>query len=75
MIIDREKFDWQTREDAETLQRAQAIKSDPARLKKAQECIIASIDEGKAALKGSPVGSRKRNKATISGVNLNNIKR
>ena len=48
--LNREKYDWETREDAETLARYQQIKNDPQRLRKAQECIKESVVRGKEAL-------------------------
>ena len=38
-----EKFDWETREDADTLLRYQQIKGDSERLRKAQSCIRDSV--------------------------------
>ena len=38
-----EKFDWETREDADMLLRYQQIKGNPERLKKAQSCIRDSV--------------------------------
>lgn len=63
------EIDWQARDDAETLKRAQMIKSDSERLAKAQRYIRTSIEEGKAVLKGTPVPAvdrRRVNPATIS---------
>ncbi len=71
MIYDREHYDWQAREDAETLQRVQAIKSDPERLKRAQDCIRASVEQGKAVLKSTHAPAeaspaKKQNPATVA---------
>ena len=67
MNLDRRKYDWDTREDAETIARYQAIKSDPNRMRRAQECIQDSINQGKKALgeKVSPPIPGRRNPATI----------
>ena len=75
MNLDRQKYDWETREDAETIARYQKIKSDPNRLRKAQECIRDSINMGKEAL-GEPTPPPipgRNNPATI--MKLNNISR
>ena len=50
MYIDREKYDWETREDAETIARYQKIAKDKERLTKATACIVDSINQGKEAL-------------------------
>jgi hypothetical protein len=65
-IMYNEKFDWETREDADILKRYQDIKADPARLAKAQACIQDNINQSKKALgvKTSSVPGRK-NPATI----------
>ena len=71
MNLDRQKYDLETREDAETIARYQAIKSDPNRMRKAQECIQDSINQGKKALGeivAPPVPGRK-NPATIMQLN------
>lgn len=69
MIFDYRRDDWQTREDAETLQRSQVIMNDPERLAKAKACIKASVEEGKKVLKGTytenRTPSRRNNPATI----------
>lgn len=67
MNLNGQKYDWMTREDAETIARYQAIKSDPNRMRKAQECIQDSINAGKRAL-GEKVDSTvpgRRNPATL----------
>lgn len=67
MMLDSRVYDWETREDAETLARYQQIKANPERMRKAKECIQNSVNEGKAALgekAASPVPGRK-NPATI----------
>lgn len=66
-MYNREKYDWETRDDAETLKRYQQIKSNPERLKRAQMCIADSVGEAVAVLKDEPikVSSRHNNKATL----------
>lgn len=74
MNLDREKYDWETREDADTIARYQKIKSDPKRLRRAQECIRDSIRAGKEALgEPAPPVPGRSNPATI--MKLNNISR
>lgn len=71
MMYDRAKYDWETREDAETIARYQKIKSDPERMRKAKECIQDSVNAGKAAL-GEPVPPPvpgRKNPATIMKLN------
>ena len=66
------EVDWRARDDAETLKRAQVIKSDSERLVKAQEYLRESIEESKAVLKGTPIpetSRRRTNPATISKLN------
>ena len=72
MNLDRQQFDWETREDAETIARYQKIKSDPERMRKAQACIQDSINQGKAALgeKVAPPVPGRRNPATIMKLDL-----
>lgn len=67
MNLDRQQYDWETREDAETIARYQEIKSDPERLRRAKECIQDSINQGKVALgeKVAPPIPGRRNPATI----------
>lgn len=62
-----EKYDWETREDANVLRRYQELKSNPERFNKAKECIADQVSEGKAVLQDKPIGapSRKRNPACI----------
>lgn len=66
-MYDREKYDWETREDADVLRRYQQIKSNPERLKKAQMCIADSVSVAVAVLELEPVkvSSRHNNKATL----------
>lgn len=66
-MYDREKYDWETREDADVLRRYQQIKSNPERLKKAQMCIADSVSVAVAVLRDEPVkvSSRYNNKATL----------
>ena len=45
-----DKYDWDTREDVDTLMRSKEIKKDPARLRKAQECIKDTIADYKSSL-------------------------
>lgn len=75
MNLDRQQYDWETREDAETIARYQKIKSDPERLRKAKECIQDSINQGKAALgeKVAPPIPGRKNPATI--MQLGNCKK
>ena len=64
-----EKYDWETREDAETLKRYQAIKSDPNRLSKARDCIKDSLRIDKAVIKDTPIyPNRRSNKATVGSL-------
>lgn len=67
MMLNRHKYDWETREDAETIARYQQIKSDPERMRKAQECIQESVNAGKRALGQStaPAVPGRKNPATI----------
>jgi hypothetical protein len=71
MFLDRDKFDWETREDAETIARYQHIANDPERLKKAQSCIVDSVNAGKRALGVSvpPPTPGRKNPATIMKLN------
>lgn len=71
MMLDRQKFDWETREDAETIARYQQIKSDPERLRKAKDCIQQSVIAGKQALgeKVAPPVPGRKNPATIMQLN------
>ena len=65
-MYNREKFDWETREDADTLRRYKEITSDGERLKKAQSCIQDSIDIAQKALGVKPSQpSRRNNPATL----------
>lgn len=75
MNLDRQKYDWETREDAETIARYQAIKSDPERMRRAKECIQDSVNQGKKALgeKVAPPVPGRRNPATI--MSLDHISR
>lgn len=61
-----DKYDWETRDDADTLRRFQEIKKDPARFRKAQECIKDTIADCKSSL-GSTVNKvpGRSNPATI----------
>lgn len=62
-----DKYDWETREDADTLRRYQEITKNPERLKKAQSYIKDSVSDLKSALgipTPPPVPGRK-NPATI----------
>ena len=45
-----DKYDWETIDDADTMRRFQEIKKDPARLRKAQECIKDTIADFKSSL-------------------------
>lgn len=65
-MYNREKFDWETREDADTLRRYKEIQGDPNRLRKAQSCIQDSINTAQKALGVKPATpSRGSNPATI----------
>ena len=63
MYMDREKYDWGTREDADTIQRYQRITKDKDRMIKATSCIVDSINQGKEALglATSPAQPSRRN--------------
>lgn len=68
-MYNREKYTWETRDDADTLRRYQEIVKNPERLRKAQSCIKDSVNDLKSALGIStptppPVPGRK-NPATI----------
>lgn len=61
------KYDWETREDANILQQYQEIIKNPERLKKAQSCIKESVKDLNKAL-GVPVSPAvpgRSNPATI----------
>lgn len=70
-MYDRQKFDWEVREDAEIIRRFKEIESDPERLRKAKACIQDSIDIGKKALgiKTAPTQPGRKNPATIMKLN------
>lgn len=68
--IDR-KYDWDTREDANTLLRAEQIKKDKARLQKAQSCIKDTVSTMSACAKGS----KGSDNTPCRGVNPATIKR
>lgn len=74
MILDAHKYEWETREDAETIARYQKIKSDPERMRRAKECIQDSVNQGKLALgeKVAPPVPGRKNPATI--MQLGNLK-
>lgn len=63
------KYDWEVRDDAETLRKYQEIKSNPERFKKAQACIEDSVRDSVAVLQDKPINNyvpaRFSNKATI----------
>lgn len=62
-----DKYDWETREDADTLRRFQEIKKDPERLRKAQDCIKDTITDLNKSL-GIPAPPQipgRKNPATI----------
>lgn len=67
MMLDSRAYDWETREDAETIARYQQIKANPERMRRAKECIQNSVNEGKAALgeKVAPPVPGRKNPATI----------
>lgn len=66
-VYDRQKFDWETREDAETIRRFKEIEANPERLRRAQSCIQDSVIRGQQALgvKAKPVQPGRHNPATI----------
>lgn len=65
------EYDWETREDAETLKRYHIIKSDPNRMAKAKAYISDSLRMDKAVLKDTPISPNKRhNKATIGKLKI-----
>ena len=66
-MYDRAKFDWEAREDAETIKRFKEIESNPERLRRAKACIQDSVDTGKKALgiKVAPPQPGRHNPATI----------
>ena len=65
------EYDWETREDGNTLKRAKMIENDPARLERAQAYLA---DESKATLDALGIRphvrptNRTRNRATIGTV-------
>lgn len=65
----RDKYDWETRDDARILRQAKEIKRDPARLKKAQECLADELAALASAISDKPLTppmpSRNDNPATI----------
>lgn len=66
-MYNREKYTWETREDADILKRYREITKDPERLRKAQSCIKDSVNDLKSVLgipTPPPVPGRK-NPATI----------
>lgn len=70
-MYDRQKFDWEVREDAETIRRFKEIESDPERMRKAKSCIQDSVDTGKKALgiKTAPPQPGRKNPATVMKLN------
>lgn len=62
-----DKYDWNTRDDADTLRRYQEIKKDPERLKKAQDCIKDTITDLNTSLgiPAPPPVPGRSNPATI----------
>ena len=62
-----DKYDWGTKDDADTLRRYQEIKKDPERLRKAQECIKDTITDFKESLGilAPPQIPGRKNPATI----------
>ena len=67
-----DKYDWETREDAMTLQRYQELKSDPERFNKAKSCIAQQVAAGNAVLKDKPLNAplRHRNPAYVGKPDL-----
>ena len=63
----REKHDWETREDVNTMVRYQQLKNDPERFNRAKECLSESLKMQVKALSDSPAPSvpGRRNPATI----------
>lgn len=67
MFNENSKFDWDVRNDAETIMRYKSITRDPNRLRKAQECILDEVNTSLSALgvpTPPPVNGRA-NRATI----------
>lgn len=64
-----EKYDWETREDADVLKRYQVLKSDPVRFNRAKECIADQVAAGKAVLNNKPLNpsgpSKRLNPACV----------
>lgn len=64
-----DKYDWDTRDNANTLLRAEEIKKDPIKYKLAQECISDTLKSMKEVAKGSGKSngtpSRHNNPATL----------
>lgn len=70
-MYDHKKFDWDVREDADTIKRFREISSDPARLRKAKECLQDSIVTARKALGVAPTQpGRRSNPATITKLNV-----
>ena len=70
-----EKYDWETRDDANTLKRYQELKSDPVRFNRAKECIADQVAAGKAVLSDKPLNpsgpSKRRNPACVGKLPTN----
>lgn len=66
-MIYNEKYDWETREDANVIKMFQDIKKDPERLRKAQSCIKDTVDSMNEALgiPTPPAVPGRKNPATI----------
>lgn len=66
-MMNEEKYDWRTQDDARIMKQYQELKSDPERFNKAKECIADQVRAGKAVLQDKPIGapSRKRNPACV----------
>ena len=73
-MIRPDEYDWRAEDDANTLRRAQEIKSDPERFKKAKEVVVKKIAESKALLKDEPLPtptpSRKKNPACLGRLDV-----
>lgn len=66
------EYDWRAEDDANTLRRAQEIKSDPERFNRAKQVVIQKIAESKALLKDEPLPTpaRKKNPACIGKLSI-----
>lgn len=72
-----EKYDWETREDADTLRRYNEITKNPERLRKAQSCIKDSVSDLNKALgiPAPPPTPGRSNPATVMKLNKDYTRR